>query len=238
MADTDALESLAELLPPDRRERFFAIASKFRALPEDDDHLQMLEAVGFIMLVMKEIPGEIAETLRAARGGMDESMAAQLRSEFVEVLTQSLDTPSYKDLRETVLTIRDQENRFRLKVDALLKRLSKSEGLLKQRTRLTPNFINGLTGGIVGAAIVAALILFGEPLIKPQKQIPLPDKLKPYAALYQRGQLDYFETNLPDFGGDVAIHLIGGEIVAAFKEEDYGVVVRKPDRPNGIIRGR
>ena len=227
MADTDALESLAELLPPDRRERFFAIASKFRDLPEDDDHLQMLEAVGFIMLVMKEIPGEIAETLRTARGGMDEAMAEQLRSEFVEVLTQSLDTPSYKDLREAMLSIRDHENRFRLKVETLLKRLSESERCHKQRTRMASNFMNGLTGGVVGAAIVAALVLFGAPRIMPQKQTPLPKGLEPYAILHRRGLLDYIELNHPP-DGEVGMFLIGGEVIHAFKDGDYGVVLTKP----------
>jgi hypothetical protein len=227
MADTDTLESLAELLPPERRERFYAIASKFRDLPEDDDHLQMLEAVGFIMLVMKEVPGEIADMLRTARGGMDEAMATQLRSEFVEVLTQSLDTPSYKDLRETVLTIRDQENRFRLKVAALHKRLSEHERLLKRRNRMVPNFINGLTGGIVGAVVVAALFLFGAPRIMPQKQTPLPKGLEPYAALHQRGLLDYIEMNHPPHG-EVGMFLIGGEVIDAFKEVGHGVVVTKP----------
>ncbi|MEZ5326949.1 MAG: hypothetical protein R3F19_18015 [Verrucomicrobiales bacterium] len=227
MADTDALESLAELLPPDRRERFFAIASKFRDLPEDDDHLQMLEAVGFIMLVMKEIPGEIAEILRVARGGMDEAMAAQLRSEFVEVLTQSLDTPSYKELREAMLSIRDHENRFRLKVDALLKRLSESERSHKQRNRIAPNFIIALTGGIVAAAIVIVLVLFGAPLIRPQKQTPpLPKKLEPYAALLQRGQLNYIEVDHLNHG-EVGMFLIGGEVVDAFQEAGHGVIVTK-----------
>ncbi|MDA0810813.1 MAG: hypothetical protein O3C21_00250 [Verrucomicrobia bacterium] len=226
MADTDALESLAELLPPNRRERFFAIASKFRDLPEDDDHLQMLEAVGFIMLVMKEVPGEIAEMLRTARGGMDEAMAAQLRSEFVEVLTQSLDTPSYKDLREAMLSIRDHENRFRLKVETMLKRLSESDRCHKQRTRIAPSLIGGLTGGLVAATIVIPLILFGTPLVMPQKQTPLPKKLEPYAALHQRGQLNYTEVNHLHHG-KVGMFLIGGEVVDTFQEAGHGVIVIK-----------
>jgi len=187
----------------------------------------MLEAVGFIMLVMKEIPGEIADMLRTARGGMDEAMAEQLRSDFVEVLTQSLDTPSYKDLRETVLTIRDQENPFRLKVDALLKKLSESEHLLEHRTRIAPAFINGLTSGIAGATIVAAVVLLSASRFVPQKQTPLPKKLEPYAALHQRGQLYYIELDHLRHG-EVGMFLIGGEVVDAFQEAGHGVIVTKP----------
>ena len=47
-------------------ERFFEIAAKYSNVREDDDVLLMLEAIGFIMLVMKEIPDEIVGILKRA----------------------------------------------------------------------------------------------------------------------------------------------------------------------------
>lgn len=127
MADTSALESLAELIPAERRERFFRIAAKFRDVSEDDDHLQMLEAVGFMTLVMEKIPDRVAALLDGARTALGTEDAERLRAEVTEILTESLDTPSYKDLREAVRSIREQEHRFERKVDDLHKSLTDVE---------------------------------------------------------------------------------------------------------------
>lgn len=232
MADTEALESLAELLPPERRERFFTIVRKFRNLPEDDDHLQMLEAVGFVMLIMKEIPSEIAGILAQAQRTLGETESEKLREEVTSILTSSLDTPSYKDLRETVSSIRDQEARFRHKVDDVDQRLTEAELTFKSSSRIWPQFINGLTGGLIGSLVVGLCVGFAfEYFANHRSSGIIPEALRPYAELQERGKLDYFESHIPDLGGDVQMYLISGNVVRAFQDGDHGIVVCRSPEP-------
>ena len=224
MSDTTALESLSDLLPAERREQFFKFVSKFRSRPEDDDHFQLLEAIGFIMLVMREIPEQIAGIIDQAQGKLGQSETEQLRSEIVAVLHESIDTPSYKDLRETVLSICDQEARFRQKVTDLQKQLARAETATRNNTTSTLSIAHGLLIALTSAALIAAVAIFGVPTIKPPGRPPMPEKLKPYAALLEQGQLDYFEMDLPD-QGRVSMFLVGRGVKEAFKDGDRGVVV-------------
>jgi hypothetical protein len=235
MADTEALESLAEILPADRREQFFAFVSKFRSRPEDDDHFQLLEAIGFIMLVMKEIPDQIAGIIDQAQGKLGQSESEQLRSEIVAVLNESLDTPSYKDLRETMLAIRDHEARFRQKVDGLQKQLAKAEQAAKRTSSFGSILAVALAAGLASASIIAALIKFGMPLVQPRNPFPMPEKLKPYAALLERGQLDYFELETPE-RGRAGMYLIGGGAKEAFIDGTHGIVVGRPYRDGALSK--
>lgn len=225
MADTEALESLAEILPTDRREQFFAFISKFRSRPEDDDHFQMLEAIGFIMLVMKEVPEQIAGIIDQAQGKLGQSETAQLRSEIVAVLSESLDTPSYKDLRETMLAMRDHEARFRRKVGDLQGQLAKAGQSTKRHASFAPILLTSLLTGLTSTALMAGLVIFGIQLVAPPEPTPIPEKLRPYAALLEQEQLDYFEMDMSESGERVGMFMIGGGVKEAFKDGDRGVVV-------------
>ena len=238
MADTTTLESLTRLLPPEHRKRFSTIVARLRDLPDDDEHFQMLDGLGLIALLMNSLPAEIARIVEQAEGKLGETETEQLRSEIVAVLTDSLDTPSYKDLREAMLAMRDHEARFRQKVDGLHERLSESTQATGRGRSLAPPIFGSILSGTIGATLVVAITMFGIPLVAPPKPIPIPEKLKPYAALLQKGQLDYFETELGE--GDerdhVGMYMIGGSVREAFRDGDYGVVVlplksQQPGRP-------
>ena len=230
MADLSALHSIAELLPAERRERFFEIANKFATAREDDDHLQMLEAVGFMLVVMKEIPAELAQILQAAQPGIGGAEPERLRTELASVLTESLDTPSYKDLRDTVSAMRDHETRFRNKIDEMHRCLTDSERRFKAAARIAPALVSGILGGLVASIVVGfALFWIGQrSSISFQGIGNLPDKLAPYVELHRRGELDYLEAEIPDFGGKVGIFLLQGDVVTAFRDGDRGIVVHNP----------
>lgn len=84
-----SIEAVAELLPPERRERFFALISRFENVPEDDEHLRILEAMGFLTLIMKAIPNEIAETWCALRHRRRDAIRSVCRSRHWPRQTQS-----------------------------------------------------------------------------------------------------------------------------------------------------
>lgn len=96
MSAVDTLESVAALLPPERRERFLRMAATFRTVPEDDEYLQMLEAIGFMTLLWREVPREIRRVLEGANPVSEtcESVAVQVRAAVIEAI------PSYEDLKQ------------------------------------------------------------------------------------------------------------------------------------------
>lgn len=54
-------DRIAELLPADSREHFYRRMAHFRNLSPEDDMLQIAEAMGFLALVIRQVPGEVAD---------------------------------------------------------------------------------------------------------------------------------------------------------------------------------
>jgi hypothetical protein len=96
MASTETLQSVAALLPTERRERFLSLCARFESVPEDDEYLQILEAIGFMTLLWKEVPGEVSAILEGANPVSEtcHSVAAKVREAVIESI------PSYDDLKK------------------------------------------------------------------------------------------------------------------------------------------
>jgi hypothetical protein len=95
MANIDTLISVSGLLPEAQRERFLAMAASFQSVPEDDEYLQILEAIGFMTLLWKEVPGEVQKILEGANPVTEtcHSVGAMVREAVIEAI------PSYDDLK-------------------------------------------------------------------------------------------------------------------------------------------
>lgn len=95
MADTETLEQIAMLLPHPQREQFLAMVTQFKCVPDDDEYLQILNAIGFMTLIWKEIPNEIRSILENSNPVTDtcHSVGRQVRDAVIEVI------PSYEDLK-------------------------------------------------------------------------------------------------------------------------------------------
>ncbi len=116
MANTDALEHVAKLLPVERRERFLLLAARLKSVPEDDEYLQVLEAIGFMTLIMTEVPNRLASLLKEAgqqTSAMDESQAKALALELSRSLEAQLDVPSFEDLRRLCQTVSEHSRSLR-----------------------------------------------------------------------------------------------------------------------------
>ena len=79
-------DSIAKLLPAERREQFYRRMAHLRNLQPDDEMLQIAEAMGYLALLIREAPTEVSrervqlsEMLEAALGNMQaiERAAAQ-----------------------------------------------------------------------------------------------------------------------------------------------------------------
>ena len=95
MADITTLESVAELLPPQQRERFFQMAARFNSVPDDDEFLHILEAIGFVTLILREVPSEIAKVLEGVKPVQESQQG--LSKLLKEAVAESI--PSYDDLK-------------------------------------------------------------------------------------------------------------------------------------------
>jgi len=109
MADTETLESIAKLLPQQQREQFFAMIAKFKTVPDDDEYLQVMQAMGFMTLLWKEVPNEVRKVLEGANPVNDtcHSVAKQVREAVIEAI------PSYEDLM--LIAKRFEEHELALK---------------------------------------------------------------------------------------------------------------------------
>ena len=225
MADTTAFESLAQKLPPDQRARFLAMSIQLRNLPPDDELVIALEAIGFTALILKEIPNEISEVIGKMRSGLSDAQREGLREDIEEILNKSIDTPSYKDLRETIRLMKEHHGKVRRETDEFTQTLSKQRAWLQKRNAALPSLLLGLSAGLVSALLVLA----GHLLVNDQR---MPSTASNPVSLgsppVTQGLIDYFEADVPDFGGKVGMVLVGGDVLSTFQEGDRGVVVVKP----------
>ena len=229
MADTRALESIADLLPEEKRERFFSTVVKFRNVPENDAYLQLLEATGFIMLVLKEIPDELSRVLDKIRHGMSEDQQRAIRDDMKAILEASIDTPSYKDLRDVVAAMKAERDAFQTQAGQLLGQLRR----LNQRGGNGARAFAGMMGGIAAGAVIAAalLALVSKPWRELRERLPTPlpaGAKSPAETLVEHGYIDYFEDDSPEHGGKVGIVVYSGKVLSAQEEAGMGIIVTRP----------
>ena len=116
MADTSTLESISELLPVERRERFLQLIARFQSVPDDDEFLLILEAIGFMTLLYKEVPDEIAKILAGANpiNETHEGLSKLLK----EAVAESI--PSYDDLKRISERFENHELALKQTLQALV----------------------------------------------------------------------------------------------------------------------
>ena len=102
MAATETLTRIAESLPAQERERFLLMVARFKNVPEDDEYLQVVEAIGFMTLIWKDMPNQLATLLSQAqeiRHVLDEDQVKELSSGLALTLVEQLQLPSFEDLK-------------------------------------------------------------------------------------------------------------------------------------------
>ena len=58
--DADFIDEIAELLPSEQRQLWYRDMAHLRRLPEDDELLRLARAMGFLALITRQAPVEIA----------------------------------------------------------------------------------------------------------------------------------------------------------------------------------
>jgi hypothetical protein len=85
------------------------VVARFRNVPQDDEYLQVLEAVGFMTLLWKSVPAEIERVLQGANP-MQETHAS-LTKLVAEAISEAI--PSQQDLRGIAQSLREHETALR-----------------------------------------------------------------------------------------------------------------------------
>lgn len=148
-AGSETLERVADILPPEQRERLLRVALRFRDIPEEDEFLQVLEAIGLMTLVWKEIPQEIHSILEGAKP--IQPNAEFLNSTIRSTIRESI--PSFEDLRQISQSLNQQQ--------VALKRhmLQPPSGSIPSVGERWRYFVSGV---FVGLLIAVLLIFSGE----------------------------------------------------------------------------
>ena len=100
MANTQAIEAIADALPLEQREAYLRVMTRLREVPEDDEYLLILEAIGFSSLILREIPQQVKEVLAAADTVDSNASSEYLLRQIREELREAIQIPSYHDLKK------------------------------------------------------------------------------------------------------------------------------------------
>ena len=222
MADTLVLETLAEKLPPDLRDRLRSLAIQLQNLPPDDGLKLAVEALGFTSLVLKEVPAEVASVVDGIPAGLSDAQREAIKEDMTEVVRHTITTPSFKDLRETIGMIQIHQRKVRNETEGIMRLLGRTQRSLQRRNSSLPSLILGLAAGLA-SGLLAVLLL--SPMAG--------SKNRGLATGATHGLVDYIEAELPEYGGKVGLVVVGngsdnGEVLTAFKEDRRGVVVIRP----------
>ena len=216
---TSALKVLADLVPAERREQIYATAAKFKNLPEDDEVLNVLELLGFITVALDNVPKELGRMLDRSRSGLTDEQRDGLRDDIEAMFKKSVDTPSYKDLRELVRQMQVVHGQVTREVQDLaepIRRAGRPHKLIVFST------VSGLLLGLINALLMA-LILTDKvdlnPMVEPPKS----------PTEWKGGRISYQEIDDPALGR-IGVVRVNGEIVAAREGEptDRGNIFVRP----------
>lgn len=231
MADIANLESVAKLLPFNQRERFYLTIQKFRTVPHDDDHLLMLDAMGFVALFMKELPSEFGKLIDQAGQRLTDDQSKALGDQIREILTDSLDVPNYKDMSEMTRAIREIYQKNHHQGDRLLDSLGSMQHEVAKSRRLSPILACSFATSLVTLAVGAVAAFFWLPKLL-DEPITIPKHLWPYVELQRERRLYHFDGHLPNLADkEVRIMKIKEGVLGAFREGDDAVIVlEKPEQ--------
>ena len=78
--------------------------------PEDDEYLLILEAIGFMTLIWREVPTHVQNILAASEEpGRGASTNAYLIKELRVAVKEAIDVPSYADIRQIASSFEEQQ---------------------------------------------------------------------------------------------------------------------------------
>ncbi len=222
MGDTSNLESVAKLLPPEQRERFYLLIQKYRSVPHDDDHLVMLDAMGFIALFMSELPKEIAGLLEKANQKLTDEQSDQLAQDFERVLGRALEVPKAVELQAMAEALRGTFRQQQDQSRDVVHRLGQLKREIGKYSRVAPVLSSAVAASILTLTIAGLVLYFaGDAIVN--RKIIVPKSLWPYIELQREGRLSHDEVD--------GVRLLIIEGARALSSKNGEVVIRVQSHP-------
>lgn len=75
-ADADFIDEIAELLPPEQRAWWYRDMAHLRRLPADDELLRIARAMGFLALITRQAPVEIAQEREKLTAALEHAISS------------------------------------------------------------------------------------------------------------------------------------------------------------------
>jgi hypothetical protein len=198
------IQSVAEGLPPEERDKFQAIVQRIDDLPEEDEIYQIFQAFGCLAESVKKVPDEVSELLKNARSGLTDEQRDGLRDDMEAMFKKSIDTPSYKDLRELVRLMQVAHGKITREVQNLAEPLHRAG---RPHKMIVFSTVSGLLLGLINALLMAFILTDKIDLT------PLAERPKSPME-WKGGRISYREMDDPEFGRIGVVRVVG-EIVAA-----------------------
>lgn len=126
MAETEALERITALLPEEQREPYLKVLSRLRQVPEDDEYLLILEAIGFTSLILEGVPQQVQALLSASAslGSLPSSSTEYLVARIGELLREEISQPNHRDFQEDFVALNRTLGTFHEEVRSLNQHLA------------------------------------------------------------------------------------------------------------------
>lgn len=150
MHPSTTLERIADLLEPPFREKFHATIAKFRSLPEDDEYLQVLEAIGFMTMIWNAVPKQVQLILEGANPVQETCLSI---SRHVRIAVNEA-IPSHEDLRLITESLRDHDIALKAIISTF------KTGSVRMPPQLPETFLLWL---VLTAALVACFWFWAQP---------------------------------------------------------------------------
>jgi hypothetical protein len=137
-------EAIAELIPPEYREKYYHRMAHLRRLNPNDEILQVCEAMGFLALITRQTPVLMAQERQAMAGVVRDSAEALGRQ------------------HRMLLRLGDVLEEFESKLKEAVEALSRQAAVLEQNQKRVQAVRSGLclAYGFTGLAAGAALGVF------------------------------------------------------------------------------
>lgn len=227
MVKESVWDRIGRLLPEEHRERFFAMVSRLDDMPQDDEILLIMEGMGLMTLLWREVPEEIDSILKQAKPadtvGSRETTAFLL-SEIGRVVRETLDQPTHEDLRALMGELRDSQREFHGSV----RRLEQSQGQRSKRPTFWKAFVGLL---VMNAGVVCAGLtwLHGNRQVhleKMEMNVTAAEALVQMLARRPMGSISSYEGMDPALNENVRAVVVDGPVIDTFTDELGRGVIR------------
>ena len=226
MTDIGILHRIIQLVPEEHRDRFVSTLTKFRNVPEDDEYLVILEALGFCTVLIQEVPGEIVKILERVETGLSEEQVESLRDDVRRIVEEAIDIPSYQDLKAVAGELKRNSAEVFCSSSIIEQKI---QGIQHCSAPLAAVWAGVLSGIAAAAMALGSLFWLGDWWHDRKAS-----RLSTAAKIAEAGYLRFVPMDLPEVGKVETLVMDRGARDALLDEQGRAIIILGdfPPKPN------